>query len=315
LVRDAAGNLYGTTEGGGVNACGGAGCGVVFKLDTSGKETVLHTFTGPDGALPELAGLVMDASGNLYGVTYVGGTVIQICPPGCGVIYKVDTGGNETVLYNFTGGADGADPSETLLLDQSGNLYGTALFGGTSGLGTAFKFGAPFSLSASALTPNAVSPGGSASSTISMTASSSFRGNVSLTCSVQPSPALAPKCSLSANAISSGGSATLNVTTYGTSAGRLLDRKTFLALWLPLLALSLADVRLDLKQRRKEALSLIVVALLLITGLFSTSSCGAGSNAGGGNGGTPSGSYTISVTGTSSSSQLSSSTNMVLTVR
>jgi uncharacterized repeat protein (TIGR03803 family) len=68
LVRDAAGNLYGTTDSGGDFACGsGFGCGVVFKLDMTGRETVLHKSTGgKDGAFP--AGrLVRDNAGNLYG--------------------------------------------------------------------------------------------------------------------------------------------------------------------------------------------------------------------------------------------------------
>jgi uncharacterized repeat protein (TIGR03803 family) len=71
LVRDAAGNLYGTTSDGGIygGVCGGFGCGTVFKVDKTGKETALYSFTGdPDGSNP-YAGLVRDAAGNLYGTT------------------------------------------------------------------------------------------------------------------------------------------------------------------------------------------------------------------------------------------------------
>jgi uncharacterized repeat protein (TIGR03803 family) len=69
LVRDKAGNLYGTTLIG-----GSSGSGTVFKVDTTGKETVLHSFTNaPDGASP-YAGLVMDKAGNLYGTTLIGGS-------------------------------------------------------------------------------------------------------------------------------------------------------------------------------------------------------------------------------------------------
>ena len=133
LVRDANGNLYGTTVLGGGSG-GYNGYGTVFKLDKTGKETVLHRFSGApgDGANP-VAGLVRDASGNLYGTTSEGGT------EGRGTVFKVDKTGNETVLYNFTGtGGDGGTPYAGLLRDAAGNLYGTTVNGGI-GYGTAFK--------------------------------------------------------------------------------------------------------------------------------------------------------------------------------
>ena len=126
LVMDPAGNLYGTTQG------GGAGFGTVFKVTGKGKETVLHSFTGPPDGVAPFAGLVRDAKGNLYG-TALGGT------SGNGVVFKVDKTGKETVLYTFTGGADGGNPFEGLVRDAKGNLYGTTEVGGTSGLGTVFK--------------------------------------------------------------------------------------------------------------------------------------------------------------------------------
>lgn len=127
-------SLYGVTgNGGNLNDCGGLGCGVVFKRDTSGKETVLYSFTGgADGGVP-LASVIADAEGNLYGTTLNGGDVTD--PPcvyvgGCGVVFKLDPRGNETVLYTFKGGADGANPGANLLLGDDGNLYGTAQYGG-----------------------------------------------------------------------------------------------------------------------------------------------------------------------------------------
>jgi|HubBroStandDraft_2_1064218.scaffolds.fasta_scaffold15740_3 uncharacterized repeat protein (TIGR03803 family) len=143
LLMDAAGNLYGTTYYGGGTACGGKGCGTVFKVSKAGKETVLHRFTGgKDGASPE-AGLVMDASGNLYGTTYYGGS--QPCSDGCGVVFEVSAAGKETVLHSFTGKTDGAHPYAGLVMDAAGNLYGTAETGGDAsciingGCGTVFK--------------------------------------------------------------------------------------------------------------------------------------------------------------------------------
>jgi uncharacterized repeat protein (TIGR03803 family) len=85
LVRDAAGNLYGTTFAGGDVHCSPiSGCGTVFKLNTSGKLTTLHRFTGgKDGAYPYYGSLVIDASGNLYGTTFGGGS------SGHGVVFKL----------------------------------------------------------------------------------------------------------------------------------------------------------------------------------------------------------------------------------
>jgi uncharacterized repeat protein (TIGR03803 family) len=128
LVRDGAGNLYGTTQiGGSPDPCFQVGCGIVFKLDPSGRETVLHAFNDePDGANP-VTGVVRDAAGNLYGTTYVGGPGGL---SGFGTVFMLDATGQETVLYRFTGGLDGAYPYGSLLLDPSGNLYGTTSTGG-----------------------------------------------------------------------------------------------------------------------------------------------------------------------------------------
>ena len=128
LIRDTAGNLYGTTSAGGA-----AGHGTVFKLDTTGVETVLHSFTAvPDGAAP-YAGLVRDAAGNLYGTTTSGGA-------GYGTVFKLDPTGTETVLHSFDGRGDGGILYAGVIRDTAGNLYGTTLYGGPSGgRGTVFK--------------------------------------------------------------------------------------------------------------------------------------------------------------------------------
>jgi uncharacterized repeat protein (TIGR03803 family) len=138
LIRDAAGNLYGTTEVGGDLTCNsGIGCGTVFKLQTTGKETVLHSFTGsPDGASP-IAGMIRDAAGNLYGTTSAGG--IDCGSLGCGTVFKLDAAGKETLLHSFTGGADGTYPDGGVIRDAAGNLYGTTAYGGTYNFGTVFK--------------------------------------------------------------------------------------------------------------------------------------------------------------------------------
>jgi len=130
LVADNHGNFYGTAGTGGAD-----GVGTVFKIDAAGKYTLLYTFTGgADGGFPE-SPLVLDPAGNLYGTTDIGGA------SGFGNVFKVDTKGNETPLYNFTGGADGGSPSYAgLVRDAAGNLYGTAPTGGTkSDFGVVFK--------------------------------------------------------------------------------------------------------------------------------------------------------------------------------
>jgi uncharacterized repeat protein (TIGR03803 family) len=132
LIFDQVGNLYGTTSlGGNLSGCND-GCGVVFKLtpnpDGSWTESVLHTFTDvPDGRFPN-AGLIFDQAGNLYGTTVDGGA------DGNGTVFKLtpnlDGSWTETVTYNFTGGADGADPYGSLIFNTAGDVYGTAVYGG-----------------------------------------------------------------------------------------------------------------------------------------------------------------------------------------
>lgn len=128
MIADSAGNLYGTTPIGGARSEG-----AVYKVDTSGNETVLYPFTGgADGNYP-YDGVIGDSSGNLYGATYNGGT------SNSGVVYKVSHSGHQTVLYTFLGGADGGFPSSGLIRDSAGNLYGTTSYGGAFGYGAVYK--------------------------------------------------------------------------------------------------------------------------------------------------------------------------------
>jgi uncharacterized repeat protein (TIGR03803 family) len=124
LVEDSAGNLYGTASYGGEH-----GLGAVFKINTAtDKESVLYSFTGgSDGCFP--FGVVLDSTGNVYGVTLDGGSGFG--NSGLGVVFKVDPAGNETVLHTF-GGDDGANPVSVLVFDLAGNLYGTSQNGGSS---------------------------------------------------------------------------------------------------------------------------------------------------------------------------------------
>jgi uncharacterized repeat protein (TIGR03803 family) len=141
LVRDSAGNLYGTTQYGGnqIDICdGNEGCGVVFKLSPNPGgiwvDTTLYQFCVQsecaDGHRP-LGGLILDTAGSLYGTTIFGGS--NTCGAegeGCGVVFKVNASGAETILHAFTAGSDGAYPEGRLVMDASGNLYGTTTNGG-----------------------------------------------------------------------------------------------------------------------------------------------------------------------------------------
>ncbi len=132
LVRDSAGNLYGTTFRGGANDLG-----TVFKVTASGSESVLYSFgaSASDGISPQ-GGLIMDSAGNLYGTTTEGGANMD----DSGTVYKISPSGTETILYSFTLDPDGAGPHGDLLMDSAGNLYGTTDSGGGHGSdGTVFK--------------------------------------------------------------------------------------------------------------------------------------------------------------------------------
>ncbi len=127
-------NLFGTTSSGGTS-----GVGVVFKISTSGVESMLHTFTGsPDGASPN-GGVLRDKYGHLYGTTTAGVTY------NAGIVFEV-IGKKETVLYSFAGGKDGAVPEAGVIEDAAGNLYGTTSAGGKSGNGTVFRLAPPKTL-------------------------------------------------------------------------------------------------------------------------------------------------------------------------
>jgi uncharacterized repeat protein (TIGR03803 family) len=123
LVADAAGNLYGTTNQGGVNSVG-----TVYKLSkTSGGkwvEQIIHNFTGLDSY--PVGSLLVDSAGNLYGVTSQGsgvGTVFELKP-------TTKSSWKHTVLHSFSG-SDGRDPYAGVIMDSAGNLYGTTTYGGS----------------------------------------------------------------------------------------------------------------------------------------------------------------------------------------
>ncbi len=146
LTFDAAGNLYGTTADGGA-----FNWGTVFELTPKKNGTwvlhELHQFTGGmDGGVP-FGNVIVDAAGNVYGMTYEGGGVSSSCRWGCGTVFELvhNASGSQhwtgKILHNFTtDSSDGHFPASSLLLDAAGNLYGTASQGGgASDSGIVFK--------------------------------------------------------------------------------------------------------------------------------------------------------------------------------
>jgi uncharacterized repeat protein (TIGR03803 family) len=146
LIFDSTGNLYGaTSRGGPKSAVCSDGCGTVFKLKPNANgtwtETVLHSFCHVNGCagdgIQPMAGLILGAGGSLYGTTYFGGASSKHCEFGCGIAFQLTPGANgkwsEKVLHSFNGD-NGRGPQAGLILDASGNLYGT-----TELIGTVFE--------------------------------------------------------------------------------------------------------------------------------------------------------------------------------
>jgi uncharacterized repeat protein (TIGR03803 family) len=129
-VLDAAGNLYGASHYGGDVNCGynGNGCGFIYKLDSSGKYSVIYTFKNVRDGVTPYFNIVMDAKGTLYGTAAFGGDVRCDAPTGCGAIFKLEPNGTYTVLHRFTGKKDGWGPG-AITLDAAGNIYGTTVEG------------------------------------------------------------------------------------------------------------------------------------------------------------------------------------------
>lgn len=130
---DDGGNVYGTTVIGGGSACGGDGCGTVYKLAPDGTLTTLYAFTGGhDGSAPYGGLTVNRSTGDLYG------TALGAGANGWGVIYKIAANGTETVLHNFAQ-SEGSNPIGRMIRDAFGNFYGVCQYDGGGGYGSVFK--------------------------------------------------------------------------------------------------------------------------------------------------------------------------------
>jgi len=136
VIRDSAGNIYGTAEFGGNEICGYT-CGVVFEVDANGTYGIIHEFNGFNGSNPA-GDLILGPGGNLYGTGEFNGKY------GWGVVFRIELpSGDYKILHNFSGGgsakSDGAYPTGHLTADTEGNFYGTTIIGGTYNLGVVYK--------------------------------------------------------------------------------------------------------------------------------------------------------------------------------
>ena len=311
LIMDSAGNLYGTTEFGGITSsvpgpCGGGpppiGCGTVFKLDPSGKETVLYGFTGAngDGDQP-LGGLIMDTAGNLYGTTGGGGSGFG------GTVFKLGASGGKTEIYSFTGSPDGNGPAAGLIMDSAGILYGTTYGGGPAGDGTVFSLKPPVDFSFGpgdgGMTSAAISAGQTATYNVQLNPAGGFNGSVSLSCSGAPAQAT---CLISPASVTISGSSatpfTVTVTTtagttMASTAGRGSDSSPSGQPYAFLSACALlAAMTLGTRRAARRACAPIASLVFLTIALVA---CSGGGGSKGLSGGTPAGTYNLTVTGTS----------------
>jgi uncharacterized repeat protein (TIGR03803 family) len=148
LTSDSSGNLYVSTFSAGSSS---GGSGAVFRLSPSGSTwgfTKLFQFYGPGGATPGSI-LTVDTSGSLYGTTTQGGKITSSCyNGGCGLTYMLTPNASglwtEHILHEFTGGEDGYNPADGVVVDRAGNVYGAAAYGGshtclTFGCGTIYE--------------------------------------------------------------------------------------------------------------------------------------------------------------------------------
>jgi uncharacterized repeat protein (TIGR03803 family) len=138
IIQGTDGNFYGADwRGGGTDTSSGT----AFEVATSGKVTVLYAFCSPtdcsSGGNP--SGLMQASNGNFYGTTYNDGTSrVQVCDSGCGAVFEITPGGEETTLYDFCSQkdcSDGRTPEVPLLQGANGNLFGTTAAGGIYGNG------------------------------------------------------------------------------------------------------------------------------------------------------------------------------------
>jgi hypothetical protein len=311
----------------------------VTELNAAGSKLVYSTFLG-GSTQDLAGGIAVDNFSNAYvsGSTLstdfpTTSNAFQTKLNGTGTagssdafVTQVSAGGASLGFSTYLGGSGNENANASgsvgaIALDSSNNIWvggstnSSTDFPATSGAAEATYGGNPydgfvaeistatapdFNIAATALSPTSVTPGSSATSTVTVTPLNAYAGTVNLTCGVTGGGSPAPQCSLSPT---SGNSSTLTVTTTGTAAAMNRAPNFLYAMWLPIVGLSLVGMRFSTANSRRKKLLGFVLLGVIMAALFFLPACGGSSNKGGGGsctGCTPSGSYTVTVTGTDS---------------
>lgn len=334
---------YQSTYGGNTDA-------FVTKLNPAGSALLYSTYLGGSG-FDAGAAIAVDGTNNAYVTGQTASSNFPTVSPtqsalGGGndaFVSELSASGSQLVFSTYLGGSqdedDGGDYG-AIAVDSMNNIYVTGntassnfptqspfTGGGTSGgNGDAFvvKYAQGPSFTITATTPAAVSPGGSGTSTVTLTAFHGYNSSVNLSCSVTGSGTPLPACSASSfspdqvTPITSGATSTLTITTTGSSSALFAPRKIFYAMWLPIAGMSLVGMSFgSARSRRKTILGFLMIGMVMAA-LFVMPACGGSSNGGGGGGGgggTPAGSYTVTITGTGTDANATTtSTPITLTV-
>jgi len=327
---------------------GGTNDAFVTKINSTGSALAYSTYLGGSG--DDLAkGIAVDGGGNAYITGQTNSDNFKTVTPTQSTrkggydafVSEFNAAGSQLTFSTYLGGTGDEDSSGNfgaIAVDSGGaNIYVTGSTSSvdfpttptgvqqpvTGGGVDAFvaKFaqsptGSTFSLAATALSPASVSPGGSATSTVTVSSTNGFTGTVTLACAVSPAVTHAPTCSGTA---SPGAPGTLTVST--TAASALLQppntgepSRFFYAMFLPISGLSLLSFGFS-GPRRKKLFSGLFCGLTLVTLLLLPACGGGGGGGGGGNPGTPAGTYTLTVSGTATiGSQTGASPSLTLTV-
>jgi hypothetical protein len=335
------------------NTFGGGGSDAfVTKFNAAGSALVYSTYLGGnqgDGG----ASIAVDANNNAYVTGQTASTNFPTVIPtqaslGGGndaFVSEINPAGSQLVFSTYLGGTldedDGGDYG-AIAVDSSGaTIYVTgntlstnfpteSAYQGTPGGGNdafvvRYAQGPTFTIGAS--TPNAVAPGSSASSTVTLTAFNGYSSPVNLSCSVSGTGSALPACSATSFStnpqtpvVNPGATSTLTITTTGASSSMFVPRNIFYAMGLPILGLSLVGMSFgSSRSRRKKLLGFLMIATVM-GALFLMPACGGSSGGGGGGGGgctgcTSAGSYTVTITGTGTdASATTQSTQVTLTV-
>jgi Beta-propeller repeat len=337
---------------------GGASDAFVAKLNPTGTALLYSTYLG--GTLSDVgAHIALDGNNNAYvtGQTFSSSGFKTVNPtqPAFGgssdaFVSEVNSTGSALVFSTYLGGTGDENTTNTfagIAVDSPGSFIyvtgnttsstgfptqvpypyagGNSYAGGTAdAFVTKYAQGPVFSMIAT--TPNAVSPGSPATSTVTLTSYNGYSSPVNLSCTVAGSGVLGPTCTASSfqpgqvtPAATPGVTSTLTIATAGSSASAIRPGKSLYAMWLPLAGLSLFGIGFQSSPVRRKKLTGLWVLGTLLTFLFLLSACGGSSSGGGGGGGgstgTPAGNYTVTITGTGTdSNSVTQSSQFILTV-